>query len=57
MSCGHCRASIEKAFAEADPLAELDFDMEGRIVAVDSDLDAEEVRAAFKQAGFEAEAA
>ncbi|HHL21674.1 MAG TPA: copper chaperone [Aliiroseovarius sp.] len=57
MSCGHCKASIEKAFAEADPLAELEFDMEGRNVEVDSDMAADAVKATFKKAGYDAEAA
>ncbi len=57
MSCGHCKASIEKAFAEADPLADLEFDMEGRNVDVESDLAPDAIKATFQKAGYEAEAA
>ena len=57
MSCGHCKASIEKAFAEADPLAELTFDMEARNVEIDTDMDAAAIAATFEKAGYTAEAA
>ncbi len=56
MSCGHCKATIEKAFATADPLAELSFDMEGRHVEIESDLDAESLAKLLKEAGYPAEA-
>ncbi len=56
MSCGHCKATIEKAFATADPLAELSFDMEGRNVEIDSDLDAGSLATLLKEAGYPAEA-
>ncbi len=56
MSCGHCRATIEKVFAEADPLAELTFDMEARHVSIDSDLREEEMTRLLKEAGYPATA-
>lgn len=56
MSCGHCKAAIEKAFATADPLAELNFDMEGRHVEIDSDLDAAAMASLLKEAGYPAQA-
>ncbi len=54
MSCGHCRAKIEDALLEADGGAELGFDMEARIVTVDSTLDTGEVLETMKSAGYEA---
>lgn len=54
MSCGHCKASIEGALLDADPGAELSFDMEAREIAVDAVLDEGEIVAAIKTAGFEA---
>ncbi len=54
MSCGHCRASIEKAVLEADEGAELTFDMEAREVAFDTVLEEDEIVEAVKAAGFEA---
>ncbi len=56
MSCGHCKATIEKAFATTDPLAELSFDMEGRHVEIESELDAESLAKLLKEAGYPAEA-
>lgn len=54
MSCGHCKAAIEKAMAAADPLAELTFDMEARHVEIDSDLDLAALTALLDEAGFPA---
>jgi copper chaperone len=54
MSCGHCKASIEGALLDADPGAELSFDMTAREVEVDAVLDEGEIVAAIKTAGFEA---
>ncbi len=39
MSCGHCKAAIEKAVTSADAQAQLQFDMEARKVSVTSTLD------------------
>jgi copper chaperone len=57
MSCGHCRASIEKAVTEADPVADLDFDMEKRTVEVDTDVGTEALLAILKDAGYPASVA
>ena len=54
MTCGHCKAKIEDALLEADGGAELDFDMEARVVAVDSVLESAEVMETIKSAGYEA---
>lgn len=54
MSCGHCRATIEKAIEEADPMAELTFDMEARQVEIESELDAEALKALLAEAGYPA---
>ncbi|MCB1334533.1 MAG: heavy-metal-associated domain-containing protein [Roseivivax sp.] len=39
MSCGHCKAAIEKAVTAADAGASLSFDMGARTVEVTSSLD------------------
>lgn len=52
MSCGHCKATIEKAMLDADAGAELSFDMEAREVEVDSTLDIAEVIATISDAGY-----
>jgi len=52
MTCGHCKATIEKAVLDADEGAELDFDLEKHEVAVDSVLDAAELGAVITKAGY-----
>lgn len=54
MSCGHCRASIEKAVTGADPVADLDFDMEKRTVEIETDIGLEALLALLKDAGYPA---
>ena len=54
MSCGHCKATVEKAIKLLDPEAHINFDMEARRVALDSAMDAEKVRAALSEAGYPA---
>lgn len=53
MSCGHCTASIEDAILESDEGADVQCDLDSKIVEVDSVLDAAEILAAIKKAGFE----
>lgn len=53
MSCGHCRAAIEKAVKAADPAAKLEFDMGDRKVRVDSALGVSALSAAIKDAGYD----
>lgn len=52
MTCGHCKASIEKAVLDADEGAELDFDLDKHEVAVDSVLAAEELAKVIQDAGY-----
>lgn len=54
MSCGHCRATIEKAIRSVDPLAEIDCDLHARIVGVKSALDADCLAMAMREAGYAA---
>lgn len=54
MNCGHCKAAIDTSVKGADGSAQLDFDMENRIVSVESQLSADQVLAALKTAGYEA---
>ncbi len=39
MSCGHCRAAIEKAVAAADPGAKLVVDLEAKTLEIESRLE------------------
>ncbi len=52
MSCGHCKAKIEETVMTADEGAFLDFDLEQRVVEVDSTLDPAALEALITQAGF-----
>jgi len=54
MSCGHCRATIEKTIHGLDPAATLDFDMPAHTVAVQTGRETEAVRAALSEAGYPA---
>ena len=54
MSCGHCRTTIEKAVAVADPAARVSFDQDARVVEIESARDAGTMRAALKDAGYDA---
>jgi copper chaperone len=54
MSCGHCRTTIEKAVAGADPAARVSFDQAARVVEIDSARDTGAMRAALKDAGYDA---
>lgn len=56
MSCGHCKATVEKTIKAIDPAATLDFDMAARTVAIHSSATLDEMRAALKTAGYEARA-
>jgi copper chaperone len=54
MTCGHCRASVEKAVAEAAPGARLTVDLALRTAEVAGAPDEARVLAAVRAAGFDA---
>jgi len=57
MSCGHCKSAIETAVKAIDPAAKIDFDMETRVVDVDTGVDAVSLQSAISSAGYESKAA
>ena len=57
MSCGHCKSAIETAVKTVDPVAKIDFDMDSRIVDIDSGLDTVSLQSAITTAGYESKAA
>ena len=57
MSCGHCTAAIEAAVKAADPDARVDCNLGTRNVDVESRLDAEALKTAIAEAGYDATAA
>ncbi len=56
MSCGHCKATIEKAVAAVDKAAQVAVDLEARTVVIRSDAAEARLRAAIEQAGYEVHA-
>ncbi len=54
MSCGHCRATVEKTVLGLDPAATLSFDMPARTVAINTQRDDAQLRAALQDAGYPA---
>ncbi len=56
MSCGHCKATIEKALLSVDPDAGVEVDLEARRVKIAGNRSTDELLAAMKSAGYEATA-
>lgn len=54
MSCGHCKATVEKTIHALDPKARIDFDMVARKIALDSRADTATVLTALANAGYPA---
>jgi len=54
MSCGHCKAAVEKAVAGVDAAARVDVDLEGRTVRIDSAATDATLIDALKAEGYEA---
>jgi len=54
MSCGHCKAAIEKALHALDANAAVRVDLSGRTVEVETGQPEASVLAAMKGAGYEA---
>lgn len=54
MSCGHCKASVEKAVSSADPKAAIKVDLDHRTVEIDSALPQPAIIDALKEAGYAA---
>lgn len=52
MSCGHCKAAIEKAIGGADSAAKIEFDMEARTIDVTSDLSLADLTALLGKEGY-----
>ncbi len=52
MSCGHCKAAIEKAISAADPGATITFDMDARKIDVSSQLPTADLTALLDKEGY-----
>jgi copper chaperone len=54
MSCGHCKASVEKAVTSVDPAADIAVDLATRHVEITSASPVAAIISALKVAGYEA---
>jgi copper chaperone len=54
MTCGHCRASVERVVAEAAPDARVSIDLALRTAEIAGAVDEARVLAALRAAGYEA---
>jgi len=54
MSCGHCKATVEKTILALDPQATLSFNMPARTVDVQTQSEQSTVKAALTDAGYPA---
>ncbi len=57
MSCGHCKSAIETAVNGADPAARITFDMDKRIVDIQSQASAADLQSAMSGAGYDSQTA
>ncbi len=55
MTCGHCVKAVKGAIGELDGVSDVDVDLENGVARVTSDgeIDAEAVKAAVEEAGYE----
>ena len=55
LSCGHCKAAVTEEVIEVDGVEGVDVDLETKLVVVRGEgLSDEDVRAAIREAGYEA---
>lgn len=52
MSCGHCKAAVEKAVAGIDATAGVDVDLANRTVSIQSTVTDAALIAALKEGGY-----
>ncbi|NIF25278.1 heavy-metal-associated domain-containing protein [Pantoea sp. Tr-811] len=57
MTCGHCVKAVTRAVQAQDALAQVEVDLAGKQVRVHSGLPAEQVLAAIREEGYEAQVA
>lgn len=53
MSCGHCKAAVEKAVASVDPGASVDVDLDRRIASITSNVGTAALIEALKGEGYD----
>lgn len=56
MTCGHCSRAVTQAVQALDAQAQVEVDLAGKQVSVESGLTAEQILAAIREEGYEAQA-
>ena len=54
MSCGHCKATVQKTIHAIDPEAKIEFDMAARRITLESGAKSDNVQVALAAAGYPA---
>ncbi|MCA0270785.1 MAG: cation transporter [Proteobacteria bacterium] len=54
MTCGHCKATIERAIADADFAARMEFDLAAHKVRIESALSTAKLAETLEEAGYPA---
>jgi len=57
MTCGHCVKAVTAAVQGQDAAAKVEVDLAARQVTVDSQLSSEQILAAIREEGYEAQSA
>ncbi len=57
MSCGHCVRAITQAIQMLDQAAKVEVDLAAGLVRVNGSLNAEQIQAAIREEGYQAELA
>ncbi|WP_336333519.1 heavy-metal-associated domain-containing protein [Pseudomonas putida] len=57
MTCGHCVKALTRAVQEQDAMAKVEVDLAGKQVRVQSELAQEQILAAIRDEGYQAELA
>jgi copper chaperone len=52
MSCGHCAATVHRAVKSVDPAAEVQVDLAGGTVSINSSAGEAQVSEAIREAGY-----
>lgn len=56
MTCGHCSRAVTEAVQALDAQAQVSVDLAGKQVSVESELTAQQILAAIRDEGYEAQA-
>jgi copper chaperone len=52
MTCGHCAATVRRTIAQCDPHAQIDIDLPGQRVRIESEVAADALKHALREEGY-----